>query len=570
MFMAAEALNRSLVDLMLFPALANQLETDPRRRGAIPAYSGKMQPVALMFESTVGIDATVLLTLGSLNLLDQALDAFAEIYLPHSTLSWLFEEKQKAAFHQPSRIKNAHHVRDLLATGTLERFMPDTLPDSDLAAHVGDELAHLIAEAEKQRESGDKQSIVVRSSPVHRIASLMGEEADLTAHAEVLSSCQAVIAKLRQKGQITGEEARKAEDYLRLHEKSWPEQPEIADGAVLYLDDLAVTYFQHLGVLGKLKAAGFKAIVSPERVDETNQLISYEGNSSKVNEVIDRIRSSVAARIASGKIRLGASRKVEGADDQSATDHPSVSLLSLTGKCDFILIDDRFLNQHANIEHEGVRAKIACTLDLLDALVASHALSSQDYFECRTNIRRAGYFFVPLDDGELGALLKGAQVVQDKVVETAELRAIRENILLVRMSTWLQLPNEHVWLDALLKTFIRVLKRQWADTADISGARARSDWIIDQIDVRGWAHCLGGEGGDNLVKTGRVVHITLLLSSFTDLPPESRPPYWEWIEERLLAPIKEEVPELYAQIVEVQRRQVAYFADADLEDTDGE
>lgn len=570
MFLAAQALNRSLVDLMLFPALANRSETDPRRRGAIPAYSGKKQPVSLELGATVGIDATVLLTLGSLNLLDQALDAFSEVYLPHSTLSWLFEEKQKAAFHQPSRIRSAHRVRDLLATERLERFMPETVPDSDLSAHVGDVLAHLIAEAEKQRETGNTQCVVVRSSPVHRIASLMGEEADLTAHADVLSSCQAVVDKLRQKGQITGEEAKKAKDYLRLHEKPWPDQPEIADGAVLYLDDLAITYLLHLGMLEKLKAAGFRAIASPREVDETNQLISYERTSGKVNEVIDRIRSSVAARIETGKIRLGARRKIDGVDDWSATDHPSVSILALAGECDFILIDDRFLNQHANIEHESAQARIACTLDLLDTLASSNALSCQDYFEYRTLIRQAGYFFVPLDEEELEALLDGSLVTQGKLVETAELRAIRENLLRVRMSTWLQLPKEAPWLDVLLKMFVRVLKRQWSDTVDIARARARSDWIIDQIDVRGWAHSLGGEGGDNLIKTGRVAHIMLLLSSYTDLPPESRPRYWDWIEERLLVPIKEEAPELYAQIVEAQRQQVAYFADADLEVTDGE
>lgn len=570
MFMGAQALNRSLVDLMLFPALANRSEVDPRRRGVIPAYSGKRHPVSLELGATIGMDATVLLTLGSLNLLDQALDPFSEIYLPHSTLSWLFKEKEKAAFHQPSRIRNAHRVRDLLATDTLERFMPETVPDSDLSAHVGDELASLIAEAEKQSETGNTQCVVVRSSPVHRIASVMGEEADLTAHAFVLSSCQAVVDKLRHKGQITQEEAKKAIDYLHLHEKPWPDQPEIADGAVLYLDDLTITYFLHLGMLEKLNAAGFRAVASPREVDDSNQLILYQGTADKVNEVIDRIRSSVAARIESGKIRLGARSKIDAQEDQSATDHPSISILALAGKCDCILIDDRFFNQHASIEHEGARTKIACTLDLLDTLASSDAMSRQDYLKFRTLIRRSGCFFVPLDDEELGALLDGALVAQGKLIETAELKAIRESLLRVRMSTWLQLPKEAAWLDALLKTFIRVLKRQWSDIADIPRARARSDWIIDQIDVRGWAHSLDGESGDNLVKNGRIAHIMLLLSSSTDLPPESRSEYWDWIEERILVPIKEEEPELYAQIVEAHGQQVAYFADASLEETNGE
>lgn len=570
MFMAAQALNKSLVDLMLFPALANQSENDPRRRGVVPACSGKRQPISLDFGGTVGMDSTALLSLSFLNLLDVALGAFDEVYLPHSTLAWLFEEKQKAAFHQPSRIKDAHRIRALLATDVLEKFVPGTVPDSDLSAQVGDELACLITEAEKERESDHPQCIVVRPSPVHRAASLMVEEADLTAHADVLSSCQVIVEKLRQKGQITAEEEKKARDYLRLHEKSWSSQPEIADGAVLYLDDLAITYFLHLGMLEKLKAAGFRAIASPREVEESNQLISYEGISGKINEAIERIRSGVNSRIESGKIKLGKRSSIENEDAQSISDHPSVGVIALAKDCDLIITDDRFLNQHANIEHDGSQAKIFCTLDLLDALALSGAISRHDRSEYRTLLRRGGYFLIPVNEEELSAHLDASGVRQEKVIETAELKAIRENILRVRMGTWLQLPKEAPWLDALLKTFVRVLKSQWNDDADIASVRARSDWIMDQIDVRGWAHSLGGEGGDNLVKVGRVAHIMLLLSSLADVSPEIKDQYWNWIEERVLVPIKEEDPDLYARIIESQRQQVANFANADLEGPDGE
>ena len=40
MFLAAHFLNKPLIDLTLFPALTNLSESDPRRRGAISAYSG--------------------------------------------------------------------------------------------------------------------------------------------------------------------------------------------------------------------------------------------------------------------------------------------------------------------------------------------------------------------------------------------------------------------------------------------------------------------------------------------------------------------------------------------------
>ena len=181
MFLAAQNLNKSLIDLMLFPTLANQKERDPRRRGMIPAYSGNRKSKTLNVHGTIGLEATALLTLGFLGLLGKIIDVFDQVYVPHSTLMWLFEEKQKVAFHQPSKIKDAHRVQNLLASGVLEKLIPGTIPDGDLSAQIDDDLVLLIAEAEKERDD-DVQRIVVRSSPVHRLDSLMDEEADLTSH----------------------------------------------------------------------------------------------------------------------------------------------------------------------------------------------------------------------------------------------------------------------------------------------------------------------------------------------------------------------------------------------------
>lgn len=564
MFLAAHSLNRSLIDLVLFPALANLLVSDPRRRGTVPAYSGKRQPKQFNTGCAVAIDATALLTLSYLNLLEKALDSFDTVYVPHSTLTWLFEEKQKAAFHQPSRIRKAHQILHLLATNVLEKFIPSTVPDSDLSAQVGDELALLIAEAEKVRDDGDTQRIVVRSSPVYRLASLMEEEADLTAHAAVLSACQSIVDTLRQKGQITVEEEKNARAYLQLHEKPWPNQPEIADGAILYLDGLAITYFLHLGILEKLQAAGFRAIASPRKISESNELISYESISGKVSNAIEYIRSAVNSRIESGKIKVGRRRNIDEPEEQSISGHPTVGVIALARDCDAIIADDRFLNQHANIDDGSAQVPIFSTLDLLDALVSTGSITPEKRLEYGTLLRRAGYFFVPVSDDELARHLDASTVKDNKVIETAELKAIRENILCVRMSTWLQLPKEAPWLGALLKTFVRVLKGLWRADADFSRVRARSDWIIDQIDVRGWAHCLGGEAGDSIVKTGRGALILSLLSPPAEASPKAKDEYWSWIEDMVLAPIKEQYPDLYSWIIEWQRRLVTDTANMDL------
>ncbi|MEE9585309.1 MAG: hypothetical protein V3W09_00220, partial [Nitrososphaerales archaeon] len=564
MFLAAQSLNKSLIDLMHFPALANLSENDPRRKGTISSYSGKHQPTPLDIRGAVGIDATALLTLSLLNLLDKAFDAFDTVHVPHSTLTWLFEEKQKAVFHQPSRIRNAHQVRNLLSTDVLVKFMPSTVANSDLSAQVGDELALLIAEAEKVRDNDDTQHIVVRSSPVHRLDSLMEEEADLTLHASVLSSCQSIVGKLRQKGQITADEEKKACAYLQLHEKLWPHQPEIANGAILYLDDLAITYFLHLGILEKLQVAGFISIASPSTVSKINELISYESISGKVNAAIERIRFAINSRIESGRIKVGRQHNIDGSEEQSISRHPTVGVIALASDCDAIIADDRFLNQHANIDDGSAQAPIFSTLDLLDVLVSTGSITPEDRLEYRTLLRRAGYFFMPISDDELAGHLNASTVKDDKVIETAELKAIRENILRVRMSTWLQLPKEAPWLDMSLKVFIRVLKGLWRADADLSDVAVRSDWIMDQVDVRGWAHRVGSENGDNFVKTGRGMYIMIVLTPPVDVPRDVKDEYLSWVENRVLASIKEQYPDLYSWIVDWQRRQIAEMADKDL------
>lgn len=564
-FLAAQLLNRTLVDLTTFPALANLTEADPRRRSAIPAYSGKRVPLEFDFGGkAVALDATALLTLSFLKILDVALDAFETVYIPHSTLGWLFEERQKATFHQPSRIANARKVRDLLATDALEKFTPSNAASSDLAAQVGDELAALIAEAEKERDGDDAQHIVIRSAPVHRISSFMEEEADLSAHAAVLSSCLAVVEKLRQKGQLTAKEEKRARAYLQLHEKPWPKQPDIADGATMYLDDLAISYLQHLGLLGKFKAAGLTAVVSPTELSEADALISYERISSEVKDVIERVRASLNSRIESGHVRVSCRHDFDDLETKSIQEHPTAGIVALAPQCDVSIIDDRFLNLHATIDSGGAQSPILSTLDLLDALVAFGVLSDDDRLEHRTRLRRAGYFFVPVNVDELEDCLRGSTVASGGVVETAELKAIRESVLRVRMSDWLWLPQEVPWLDGTLKAFIRVLTNLWVDGADLEEITARSNWLVEQIDIRGWAHSLVPENADTVVRIGRAAHILLLLTPPTDVQQCVVDAYWNWVEERILAPIQEQFPEVYERLVDWQRNLVAKMAETQL------
>lgn len=550
MFLAARSLNRNLVDLTAFPALTNIQETDPRRRAPIPAFSAKQtQKDFNCSYSAVSFDPTALLTLGFLGIIDKVLDQFENIYIPHSTLPWLLEEYQKATFHQPSRVQNARKVRDLLATGMLKDFNPSTAASSNLSAQVGDELAALIAEAEAIQVNGEAQRLVVRPAPVHRVSSLMEEEADLSDHEHVLSSCLAVIEKMKQKGKITVKEERQARSYLEVQEKPWPNQPEIPDDAVLYLDDLAVSYFSHLGLLAKFEPAGLTAVVSQREVTDVNALINYEQISDGVQNLIEEVRASLHLRIERGQVKVGGRLDHDEQEESNLSGHPSMGIMVLASRCGAVITDDRFLNQHANIDSGGALVPVFSTLDVINGLSETGVFSDEERLEYRTQLRQAGYFFVPIDMPELLHCLLESPVIDGQLTETAELKAIRESVLRVRMSTWLQLPQEAAWLDGTLKTFTGAFHHLWNDDALIDEAIVRSDWLIKQLDIRGWAHSLAPESADNVIQIDRGLYLLLLLRPPIGTESSVVDRYWELIEERILIPIREQFPELFSWLI---------------------
>ena len=562
LFLAAQSLKRTLIDLTLFPALSNSGEIDPRRRKAVPAYSGKRLPYQFdLSGKAVGLEATALLTLGFLDLLEVAFDVFKTIHIPHSTLAWLLMERQRAVFHQPSQIAKARTVRDCLATNKLERFNPSTAADSKLSEQVGKELAALIAEADYSRDKSNTQHIVVRPAPVYRLSSLMEEEADLTQHAPVLSSCLSVVDKLKRKGVITTNEEQKARAYLALREQPWPNQPSIDDGATLYLDDLAISHFLDIKLLGKIKDADLTVVVSPSKISDSDALISYESVSKDARNVIERIRASLNSHLVNGKVKVGRMLASDKFDQQSIQEHPSVGIFDLAGDCDALIIDDRFLNQHSCIDSDGKKTLILTSLDLVDALVAAGTINNDDRIEHRTRLRQAGYVFISVDQNELKKCLLESDVVEGRVIETAELKAIRESVLKVRMSGFLQLSEEEAWLHSALEAFVHVLRGLWIDVPDYSEIIARSNWLVNLIDIRGWAHCLAPDSVDYVIQRGPAAFVYFLLPPPTDASQTVLDAYWIWLEETFLEPIQEQFPEQYSQIVDYHRRLIGEMAD---------
>ena len=397
----------------------------------------------------------------------------------------------------------------------------------------------------------------------------MEEYADLAQHAQVMTSCLAVVEKLRTTGRITFRDEQRARSFLVLQERPWPNQPTINDDAILYLDNLAVGYLAHLGLLDKLQPAGLQAVISPRVVSEINDLIAYESISDKVTETIERIRVAVNTHIESGKIKVGTSEGVNENERKLSFSHPTIELAALVPRCNAIVCDDRSLNRNMIFTEGDKAVPLLTTVDILNSLAAVGGKSRFDQSRYHTALRRAGYIFVPLSEAEVTEQLVATTVEDGRLRESAELKAIRESILGVRMSDWLQLPSEAQWLDTALNALMGGIKTLWKERDDLSAVTELSDWVAAQVDLQGWAHSFGEEDGRTMITTGRSAHIADILRPLFDMTSTTRDAYWAWATRRLLGPIQEQFPELYSAVVDFYKRWVDQMTEIELADREG-
>ncbi|MER8460216.1 hypothetical protein NKH24_29825 [Mesorhizobium sp. M1300] len=533
-FVVAEAMNRTTVDLTLVPMLANRQEPDLRRRSVLFAFSGK-RGKAKWEAKRIGIEPNALLTLSFVDLLPKALDQFEHVVIPHSTMAWLFNEVQHVEFHQPSRVTRAKKIRELIENGQLKRFASALKVNFSAAQEVGEHLAALLTAASAQQEGSERQHLVIRPYPVHKVGSLMKEITDLPAYSSILCNCASVVSALRQRGRITAADERRALQHLSLHEGTWPTTIEIKDKAVLYLDELAVTYLDQVGMLGHLKNAGFVAFVDASEADEISALLSHQSLAADVLDVLDRLRQQMAAAIKTGKVQLAES--VDASDDLK--NHPTANVLRLTSEVDAVLIDDRFVNQHANLDHDGKRVPIATTVDLIDFLCDSKVITNDERTELRTRLRQASLCLIPIAGDELLDALKASEFRAGRVIENAELRAMSESIRRLQMSDVLQAPKEQQWLSGTFEAIAQCMRNVWLEDIAEETIIARSNWLVELYDIRPWMHRLPDPQNADLNKKRYRLQLLALIGVVPNrLPTDRRRRYCAWLDDQILADVQ--------------------------------
>ena len=138
-------------------------------------------------EWKVCLDATSIMVLNHLDLLEETVNAFDKIVLNSDTMIFLLNERRRARFHQPSRIQRAEEFRSLLDKGLLKIAPSIPNPPKDLIDEVGRDFADILEAA----RAGSGR--VIRPFPIFKSGSFMEREADLGDYAGYLISTKAFV-----------------------------------------------------------------------------------------------------------------------------------------------------------------------------------------------------------------------------------------------------------------------------------------------------------------------------------------------------------------------------------------
>ena len=536
---AAGRFNMPLARLLLQLPDQNTNELDGRSRGILPIITGGRNPVEFQQDWTIGLDVTSIMVLTYLNLLGTALEAFHHIKLSPDIMEFLLRERDEVRFHQPSRIVAARRVRDLQNQGRLR--VADSLaePPEAIADEVGIELAALLHGA---RQNNGR---VVCVPPLHKVGSLMEEQADTSEYDDLIHSPIDLCTLLHAEGRIDAADYQRASLFLSSQGQTAHAHltPSTLQGPIS-LDRTALSYLQDAGILQPMAAAGLDIRIHPDVLEEVNALIEAGDIGDALVTKIEGIRHALRDALDSEKASFlpRTADQDEDIQNRAMRFQETASLLAGSTACDALCIDDRFINRNSVLIEPPERAvPLICVLDVLRHLVSRGRISVAAHWSVRHKLRQSGFAFITPESDELVYWLTTAKIDNDQLTESAELRILRQTTAQMHSLGFLT-PEEALALSVSLNRVGKAsVVHVWEDESlTIEQVRTLSDWV--------WYHLMNTTIGSpqhiaqdryvNWMRDLLSLRLEWLLLPTALRSQDRRAHYTRWLERSVLEPLR--------------------------------
>ncbi len=539
MGLAADRLNESLVRLLRYIPNQNITELDGRRRVILPIIAGGRDPIELQEDWTIGLDVTSIMVLTHLDLLETTFDAFRHIKLAPDVMEFLFRERVEVRFHQPSRIRAAKQVRELQNRGQLRAADDLAVPPKTITDEVGLELATLLQMA--RHENGK----VICVLPIHRLGSLMEQQADTNKYDDLIHSMMDLCRLLHDEGKIDATTYQRASSFLHSQGQSQHANlPRSALNGPIYIDGLVLSHLQSTNLLQPIAASGMDIRTHPDILEEANLLIEAGDVGNDLVKIIEEIRDVLRNAVESGAASF-LPRTVEQAErvkKHGIRFQVTASLLAGNTDCDALCIDDRYINGHPVLtDPTGRSVPIVCVLDVLRYLISRGCIGVTDHWTARHKLRQSGFAFVPIEPDELVHWLASARVDDGQLKESAELRILRQTVTHIDTLS-LTAQKEMIALSINVhRACSTAIERLWENASlTIERTTTLSDWVwrhLMMTAILGHKHI---EQGDYTDWVRELISLRLghLLLPRVIRSQDRRVHYTHWIERSVLAPLR--------------------------------
>ena len=531
---AAATFNVSLARMMWHIPNNNLASLDGRKRVSLPIVSGERSPVEIQRGWTIGLDVTSVMVLEYLGLLQHTIDAF-EIRFSPDVMELLFREHCEVRFHQPSRVNAAKEVDALQHAGRIALAEDIGHPSKELIDEVGLEIASLLYLAEQ------KNGMVVSVLPLRKVESL-AESANIGSFDRSVLSAVDFCTLVYEAGRMDSNDYQRAMQILTRTRQGKQSNTtrSIIEGPV-YITDVALSYFQDANILRTVVETIPNVLIHKNVAKRAHELIEESDHSDEIQAWIDRIRVRLAHAISDGKVSL--LPRVRSQDEVLESGglgwRSATALLMSTSSCDALCVDDRCLNRHTYINATSRNpVPFVCAIDILRYLLSLGAITDSEHWAARHKMRRGGLSLIPLDQNELLHWLSPARVVDGTVIETAELRVLRQSVASTTLTGYLTEVEATNLSANLADTCKATIGRIWQDTSiPKDRATALSDWLWHNLVMAGVYN--SGQGVATRLQEptigGFALRLAVLLLPIPFQSEERRNEFASWLEQSVFS-----------------------------------
>lgn len=512
----------------------------------------------------INIDITALLLAQHVELLTCIEQTFAPLRIPPSLPSALLQIQEGLANNHPSSVQRSREVVRLVGKNRitiLDRSVPENYENPALVAQLGEDW--VAAFTFIQQSNG----LLIDFLPLHN-RDLSGPPIALPDGAmQCIGNCRTVVELLRTR--IPDSVLTAALEHLGNEGQEVNPVDIPPERTPIYCDSGISEQLAGAGLLEPLCRHYHVHISSRELRDLQHRLeldVERQATQAWLRELIDHVNRGIHEGTYQ-LIPLGAESLAAAESADSESEKCLFELLSLEyDGPDVVWIDDRFASAYSH----GRGAPIVGIVEVAKKLLASGAIDQNLYYNTLLRLRSANVHFLPITSNEVRHFLKRTTSPSGQLVETAELRTLRQaTATSLLMGTILQKPGtpeiqnpvgEANYVLSLTREIIDAIVKVWEIESDLSKAQAQAEWLyanlflptVAMLEIANLPHA--NEDLNYLVAinlAGLICQGLTLPSGSTSASATPRQAYLEWLSNRVLQPRFFSAPHLPVTIANI-------------------